>query len=85
MVAIAKLCGRRFERTDDEGGEYSPTDCYDTCAHAIACRMQHKRITGRVYVGTSIGDVANALGCGEDCAEYEDTHAVPRSMSGVMR
>ena len=84
MVAIAKLCGRRFERTDDDSGEYTPTDCYDTCAHAHACRMQHG-ITDRVYVGTSIGDVANALGCGEDCECYEDSHAVPRSMSGVMR
>jgi hypothetical protein len=53
--------------TDDE---YTPAECYDTCVHARACKMQYER-----HICTyPIKDEAmvQILGCGEDCAEYED-------------
>lgn len=57
--------------TDDE---YTPAECYDTCVHARACKMQCERRGARFSNGGPRwrDNVASALGCGEDCAEYED-------------
>lgn len=63
------------------------SDCLGTCTYAKACRMQWERAYGEWLEGYAgwFDDLAIALKCSEDCDSYEDTHAVPASMSGVMR
>lgn len=57
--------------TDDV---YTPAECYGTCVHALACTMQYERHEAKFSNGGPYwrDNAANALGCGESCAEYED-------------
>lgn len=57
--------------TDDV---YTPRECYDTCIHARACKMQYERREAKFPDGSPCwrDNIANALGCGEECIAYEE-------------
>lgn len=55
--------------------EDKPADFYEDCKHQRACRRQLMR-AGLWYEGEEeifawMDRIAEALGCGEDCEEYE--------------
>lgn len=65
--------------------EEQPLDWYEDCIHARACLIQVCRFDPELYIDDDVRIIASALGCGEDCEEYDDGDRIPTSKCGVMR